>query len=63
MGEHLRRSLMNVTALSPAIGYDRAAQVAKTAHREDITLAQAAEKLGFLSEAEAEKLLDPRNMV
>ena len=63
MGEHLHRSLMNVTALSPAIGYDRAAQVAKTAHREDITLAQAAEKLGFLSEAEAEKLLDPRKMV
>ena len=63
MEEHLSRSLMNVTALSPAIGYDRAAEVAKTAHREGITLAQAAEKLGYLSRAEAEKLLDPRKMV
>ena len=63
MEEHLSRSLMNVTALSPAIGYDRAAEVAKTAYREGITLAQAAEKLGYLSRAEAEKLLDPRKMV
>ena len=63
MAEHLRRSLMNVTALSPVIGYDKAAQVAKTAHREDLTLAQAAEKLGYLSAAEAEKLLDPKKMV
>ena len=63
MAEHLRRSLMNVTALSPAIGYDRAAQVAKTAYREDCTLAQAAERLGYLSAEEAEKLLDPGKMV
>ena len=63
MAEHLRRSLMNVTALSPAIGYDKAAEVAKTAHREDITLAMAAEKLGYLSLEEAEKLLDPKGMV
>ena len=63
MGEHLRRSLMNVTALSPAIGYDRAAEVAKTAYREGITLAQAAEELGYLSPEEAEKLLDPGKMV
>ena len=63
MGEHLRRSLMNVTALSPAIGYDRAAEVAKTAYGEGCTLAQAAEKLGYLSLEEAEKLLDPGKMV
>ena len=63
MEEHLRRSLMNVTALSPAIGYDKAAEVAKTAYREGITLAQAAERLGYLSGAEAEKLLDPGKMV
>ena len=63
MAEHLRRSLMNVTALSPAIGYDRAAEVAKTAYRESCTLAEAAEKLGYLSREEAEKLLDPERMV
>ena len=63
MEEHLRRSLMNVTALSPAIGYDRAAEVAKTAYGEGITLAQAAERLGYLSQGEAEDLLDPGKMV
>ena len=42
---------------------DRAAETAKTAYREGITLAQAAQRLGYLSEAEAEKLLDPRKMV
>ena len=63
MGEHLRRSLMNVTALSPAIGYDKAAEVAKTAYRENLTLGETAEKLGYLSREEAEKLLDPGRMV
>ncbi len=63
MAEHLRRSLMNVTALCPAIGYDKAAEVAKTAHLENITLARAAERLGYLSAEEAEKLLDPGKMV
>jgi len=62
MAENLSRSLMNVTALR-SIGYDRAAQVAKTAWAEDISLAEAAEKLGYMSRAEAEAALDPEKMV
>lgn len=61
--ENLSRSLMLVTALSGKIGYENAALVAKTAHSENLTLAEAAEKLGFMSKADAEKALDPKNMV
>ncbi len=61
--ENLSRSLMLVTALNGAIGYENAARVAKCALSEDITLAEAAEKLGLLSKTEAEKLLDPKKMV
>ncbi|MBR3593208.1 MAG: class II fumarate hydratase [Clostridia bacterium] len=63
ISENLERSLMLVTALSGSIGYENAARVAKCAHAEDITLAEAAEKLGLLSKMEAEKLLDPQKMV
>ena len=63
MAAHLRASLMNVTALSPVIGYDRAAQVAKLAHEADCTLAQAAARLGYLSEEEADAAMDPLKMV
>ncbi len=61
--ENLSRSLMLVTALNGAIGYENAASVAKCALKEDITLAHAAEKLGLLKREEAEKLLNPENMV
>ena len=61
--ENLDRSLMLVTALSGKIGYDNAAKVAKTAFAENLTLAKAAEKLGFMSEEEAKKALDPRQMI
>jgi len=61
--ENLERSLMLVTALSGHIGYDKAATVAKTALAENITLAEAAQKLGFMSKADAEKALDPKKMV
>ena len=63
IAENLERSLMLVTALSGSIGYENAARVAKCAHAEDMTLAEAAEKLGLLSKMEAEKLLDPKKMV
>src|SRR5205085_1682151 len=46
---HLKNSLMLVTALNPHIGYDKAAQVAKKAHTEGKTLREAAVELGFLS--------------
>lgn len=50
IGELMERSLMLVTALAPHIGYDRAAQIAKTAQKEGITLRQAALQSGFVNE-------------
>jgi fumarate hydratase class II len=47
--EHLRDSLMLVTALNPHIGYDKAAQVAKNAHKKKISLRESAIELGFLT--------------
>jgi fumarate hydratase class II len=46
--ENLKRSLMLVTALSPHIGYDSAAHIAKTAHEKGVTLREAAEALGLV---------------
>ena len=53
--ELLERSLMLVTALAPHIGYDRAAEIAKKAHREGITLREAALALGYVSAADFER--------
>lgn len=61
--ELLERSLMLVTALTPHIGYDRAAKIAKHAHQEGITLREAAIGLGYVSEAEFDKWVRPENMV
>ena len=63
MAEYLERSLMLVTALSPAIGYEKAAETAKLAHKEGLTLRQAALRLGYLSEGELDELLRPEKMV
>ena len=52
IAELLERSLMLVTALTPHIGYDRAAEIAKCAHRDGSTLKQAALALGYVTEAE-----------
>lgn len=60
--ENLERSLMLVTALSPRIGYENAANVAKTAHEDGTTLQQAAEKLGLLTLEEFDRLVDPLAM-
>jgi len=59
----LRESLMLVTALNPHIGYDKAAKIAKTAHKEGTTLKEAAVKLGFLSEEQFDKWVRPEDMV
>lgn len=59
----LHESLMLVTALNPKIGYDKAALVAKTAHKEGTTLKEAALKLGVLSEEEFDKYVVPENML
>jgi fumarate hydratase class II len=61
--EYVERSLMLVTALSPVIGYDKASRIAHYALDNDLTLKAAALKLGFVSEAEFERVVDPAKMV
>ena len=63
MKENTERSLMLVTALSPRIGYENAAKAAKLAHEKGLTLREACMKLGFLTDAELDELLDPEKMV
>ena len=63
IAELVERSLMLVTALTPRIGYDRAAEIAKRAHRLGITLKQAALELGYLTEAEYDEAVRPERMV
>jgi fumarate hydratase class II len=60
--EHLDQSLMLVTALNPHIGYEKAAQIAGTAHREGITLREAAVKLGFVTPEQFDKWVCPEAM-
>jgi fumarate hydratase class II len=61
--KHLNNSLMLVTALNPHIGYDKAAAIAKKAHKENLTLKEAALALGYLSSEEFDKYVVPRDMV
>ncbi len=60
---YLKSSLMLVTALSPHIGYDNAAKVAKLAHQRGITLRAACEELGMMSGAEFDRLVRPEKMI
>lgn len=63
MNENLNRSLMLVTALAPYIGYDHAAQTAKKAYKEDISLKEACISLGFLTGEEFDRVFHPEQMV
>jgi fumarate hydratase class II len=63
IGEYVERSLMLVTALSPVIGYDKASKIAHYAMDNDLTLKAAALQLGFVTEAEFDRVVDPRKMV
>ena len=63
IGEQLERSLMLVTALAPHIGYDRAAEIAKKAHKEGTTLAEAGKALGLLTDAQFKQWVRPEKMV
>ena len=63
MRENLNRSLMLVTALNPYIGYERAAETAKLAHRENISLREACLKLGYLSGEEFDQVFHPEEMI
>ena len=60
--QHLENSLMLVTALNPLIGYDRAAEVAKKAHKEGTTLRESALALGYLSGDEFDAAVRPESM-
>jgi fumarate hydratase class II len=62
IAELVDRSLMLVTALNPKVGYDNAAEVAKKAHAEGITLKQAAVELGLLTAEEFDELVRPDKM-
>ena len=63
ISELVNRSLMLVTALSPAIGYDNASKIAKHAHHHGLTLKEACLELGFLSAEEFERIVRPEKMV
>jgi fumarate hydratase class II len=61
--EYVDRSLMLVTALSPVIGYDKASKMAHYALDNDLTLKEAALRLGFVTEDEFDRVVDPAKMV
>jgi len=60
---YVERSLMLVTALAPVIGYDKASQIAHHAMDNDLTLKASAMQLGFVTEAEFDRIVDPSKMV
>ena len=60
---NLERSLMLVTALAPKIGYDKAAELAKSAHKNNTTLKEEALKSGYVNEVEYDSLVDPKKMI
>ncbi len=57
------QSLMLVTALNPHIGYDKASEIAKYAHKKDLTLKEAALALKYLTSEEFDKWVQPKNMI
>jgi fumarate hydratase class II len=62
IGAYLAQSLMTVTALSPKIGYDKAAEIAKKAHKDGSTLKEAALALGYVSSDDFDKFVVPKDM-
>ncbi len=62
IAKYLAESLMTVTALSPKIGYDKAAEIAKKAHHDGATLKETALKLGYVTAEEFDKIVVPREM-
>jgi fumarate hydratase class II len=63
LNQYVEQSLMLVTALSPVIGYEKASRIAHYAMDNDLTLKAAALKLGFVTEAEFDRVVDPAKMV
>jgi len=62
MKQHLERSLMLVTALAPHIGYDKASEIAKAAHKNGTTLREEAIRLGHVREEDFDRLVRPEDM-
>ena len=60
---YLNQSLMLVTALNPHIGYEKAASIAKKAHREGLTLKESAIDSGYVTEEQFEQWIKPEDMV
>jgi fumarate hydratase class II len=63
LDETMRRSLMLVTALTPKIGYDKAAQIAKAAHANGTSLREEALRLGFVTAEDFDALVRPEDML
>ena len=63
ISQHVEQSLMLVTALTPHIGYDNAGEIAKLAHKEGITLREAADKTGHITREDFDRLVDPTRML
>jgi fumarate hydratase class II len=63
IAELLERSLMLVTALAPEIGYDKATEIAKTAHKNGTTLREEALRLGYVSEVDFDRIVRPQDMI
>ena len=61
--KHVDNSLMLVTALNTKIGYYKAAEIAQKAHKENTTLKEMAVKLGYVTEAQFDEWVNPKNMV
>ena len=61
--EHMERSLMLVTALAPHIGYDKASEIAKTAHKRGSTLKEEAVRLGHVAAEDFDRIVRPEHMV
>ena len=63
INHYLNQSLMLVTALNPHIGYEKAAQIAKKAHKEGLTLKESAINSGYVTEEQFEEWIKPEDMV
>ncbi|MCP4381003.1 MAG: class II fumarate hydratase, partial [Hyphomicrobiales bacterium] len=63
IADGVARSLMLVTALAPTIGYDRAAEIAKTAHKNGTTLREEAIRLGYVTGDEFDAIVKPEQMI
>ena len=61
--KYLKNSLMLVTALNPHIGYEKAAKIAKKAHKEGLTLKESAIDSGYVTEEQFEEWIKPEDMV